>query len=293
MKRKPSPRPFLPADRLHRFLAGELISAFKAFRRRWRKCRSKPSEKAVHELRVECRRLLAELELLSALGLVTPVEGIRLATRKLLSALAKLRDAQVQRAYLKDRDLKLPDCAWLERGLRRAVLHQRRRVVDKLEDFAAPRRLREVRELARTVRLSRKEPQLVERDATLTMRTLDNSFRRVSALAAIADPKSPATLHAVRIAFKTFRYQVEFLAPLLGYVSDTHLRRLRSFQTVFGEFNDADAMAERIAQLRADHPKRKGLVALEKAVRKRGRPLLRRAVAAMGRLETLWPPPAA
>jgi CHAD domain-containing protein len=165
--------------------------------------------------------------------------------------------------------------------------------VDKLEDFAAPRRLREVRELARTVRLSRKEPQLVERDATLTMRTLDNSFRRVSALAAIADPKSPATLHAVRIAFKTFRYQVEFLAPLLGYVSDTHLRRLRSFQTVFGEFNDADAMAERIAQLRADHPKRKGLVALEKAVRKRGRPLLRRAVAAMGRLETLWPPPAA
>ena len=290
MKRAVSNRPVLPVNTVHPFLAKELQVAWKAFLRRWRKCRTKPSESAVHALRVEARRLLAELELLSGLGLDAEAGPLGQPIKKLLSALSKLRDVQVQRELLKAWKPEFADRSWLERELRRLARRQRRRVEDKLEDFPARRLAGDVRALAKAVRARGKTPIKRAQDAKLLILIVNRSFARVCALQRRVRVSEPATVHAVRVAFKAFRYQVEFLAPQLGLTEATYLERLRKFQSHLGNFNDADVWLARLDELLAEHPKRAGLVPLRRAVVAQAGRLLKRSVAELAKVATYWPP---
>lgn len=292
MKRAVSNPPVLPVNTVHPFLAKELQVAWKAFLRRWRKCRTKPSESAVHALRVEARRLLAELELLGGLGLDAEAGPLGQPIKKLLSALSKLRDVQVQRELLKDWKPKLADRSWLERELRRLARRQRRRVADKLEDFPARRLADAVRVLAKAVRARGKAPPQRTRDAKALLRVVNRSFARVGTLRRRVRVEEPATVHAVRVAFKAFRYQVEFLAPQLGLTEVAYLERLRKFQSHLGDFNDADVWAARLGELLAEHPKRTGLAPLRRAVAAQAQRLLKRSVAELAKVASYWPPPA-
>jgi CHAD domain-containing protein len=292
MKRAVSNRPVLPVNTVHPFLAKELQVAWKAFLRRWRKCRTKPSESAVHALRVEARRLLAELELLTGIGLEAEAGPLGQPIKKLLSALSKLRDVQVQRELLRAWKPEFADRSWLERELRRLARRQRGRVVDKLEDFPARRLAGDVRALAKAVRARRKAPHQRAKDARLLILVVNRSFARVDALRRLVRINEPATVHAVRVAFKAFRYQVEFLAPQLGLTEVAYLERLRKFQSHLGNFNDADVWLSRLDELLAEHPKRTGLVPLRRAVVAQARRLLKRSVAELDQVATYWPPPA-
>lgn len=293
MKPLPPARPVLPVEALHPFLGKELLGGWKDFRRRWRKCRSKPSESAVHALRVEARRLLAELELLTGLGLEPLASPIREPIRKLLSALSKLRDTQVQRELLKAWRAEFADRTWLERELRRLVRRQRRRVTERLEEFPAPELTAAVRALAKVVRSRGKEASVRSRDAKRMIQTVERSFARVQALQQGMRTEAPATFHAVRVAFKAFRYQVEFLAPQLGIADADYLDGLRQFQSHFGEFNDADVWGARLTQLQQEHPKRVGLAKLRRAVAAKAKRLLDRCVVQSRRVGAFWPPPSA
>lgn len=292
MKRAVSNRPVLPVNTVHPFLAQELLGTWKAFQRRWRKCRTKPSESAVHALRVEARRLLAELELLSGLGLDAEAGPLGQPIKKLLSALSKLRDVQVQRELLAGWNPDFADRSWLERELRRWARRQRRRVEDKLEEFPARRLAGDVRALAKAVRARGKTPIKRAQDAKLLILIINRSFGRVCALQRRVRVSEPATVHAVRVAFKAFRYQVEFLAPQLGLTEVAYLERLRKFQSHLGNFNDADVWAARLGELLAEHPKRTGLAPLRRAVVAQARRLLKRSVAELDQVATYWPPPA-
>ncbi len=293
MKRATTSRPVLPANTVHPFLAQELEGAWKSFLRRWRKCRTKPSEAAVHALRVEARRLLAERELLAGIGLDPEAGPIGPPVKKLLSALSKLRDLQVQRELLKAWKPKLADRSWLERELRRRARRQRRRVADKLEDFPARRLAGEVRALAKAVRTRGKVSASRTRDARRLIQVVNRSFARVRTLRRRVQPSEPATVHAVRVAFKAFRYQVEFLAPQLGLDGSTYLERLRAFQSHLGNFNDADVWAASVAELLGEHPKRTSLAPLQRALAARASRLLKRSVAELDQVAGYWPPPKA
>lgn len=277
---------------MHPFLGKELLGGWKDFRRRWRKCRSKPSESAVHALRVEARRLLAELELLTGLGLEALAGPIREPIRKLLSALSKLRDTQVQRELLEAWKAEFADRDWLERELRRLSRRQRKRVSDRLAEFPAPDLTAAVRTLAKAVRSRSKDASVRSRDAKRMILTVERSFARVQALQQGMRPEAPATFHAVRIAFKAFRYQVEFLAPQLGITEAAYLEGLRQFQSHFGDFNDADVWGARLVQLQQEHPKRVALAKLRRAVETKAKRLLERCVVQGRRVGTFWPPPA-
>lgn len=290
MKRAVSIRPVLPANTVHPFLGQELLGRWKAFQRRWRKCRTKPSESAVHALRVEARRLLAELELLTGIGLEAESGPLGQPIKKLLSALSKLRDVQVQRELLKAWKPEFADRSWLERELRRLARRQRRRVEDKLEEFPARRLAGEVRALVKTLRARGKTPLKRTQDAKSLMLVVNRSFARVGALRRRVRLDQPATVHAVRVAFKAFRYQVEFLAPQLGLTEATYLERLRKFQSYLGNFNDADVWAARLGELLAEHPKRTGLAPLRRAVVAQAGRLLKRSVAELAKVASYWPP---
>lgn len=291
MKHSKISRPILPPDALHPFLGKELLGAWKEFRRRWRKCRAKPSESAVHALRVDARRLLAELELLAGLGVEAPVAQLRLPIRKLLSTLSKLRDAQVHRELLKAWKAEFADRTWLERELRRMTRRHRRRAGETLDEFSAAKLGEAVRALAKVIREHGRNPAVQRQEARSLILIVERSFARVRSLQKRVVAADPATLHAVRVAFKAFRYQVAFLAPLLGITESAYFGRLRRFQERLGEFNDGELWARRLAQIHAAHPKRASLAKLRRAAEAKAKRLLKRCVMELEQVGTFWPPP--
>ena len=99
-------------------LAASLAGRVKAERRRYGKRlergRRKFSEKAVHDLRVETRRLLALLDVLIALHFPGPLKKIRKVFKKRLDAFDELRDTHVQLLLLKPLCQEFPEARELE-----------------------------------------------------------------------------------------------------------------------------------------------------------------------------------
>ena len=78
----------------------ELLSSFdtswKEFSQAWKKAKAKASEKSVHDLRVNTRRLIANLELTRALSQRDDIAKLQRHFKKVLKGIGPLRDLQVQ-----------------------------------------------------------------------------------------------------------------------------------------------------------------------------------------------------
>src|SRR5579862_1621836 len=66
------------------------------FSRAWKKTRHKASEKSVHDLRVNARRLIENLELAGALSRQKDAGKLKRRFKKFLKGMGALRDTQVQ-----------------------------------------------------------------------------------------------------------------------------------------------------------------------------------------------------
>jgi inorganic triphosphatase YgiF len=81
-------------------LGDSLNTQWRRYRKRLKRCQERFSEDAVHDVRVETRRLLSTIELL---GAFVPERNIRKARRALkrhLDTFSQLRDTQVQLTYV-------------------------------------------------------------------------------------------------------------------------------------------------------------------------------------------------
>src|ERR1051326_3826026 len=104
-------------------LAAHLAERVCVARRRYRKrlacCRRKISETAVHDLRIEMRRILALLDLLEQFHLPGGVRKPRKIFKKCLDAFDDLRDVQVQEKFLCPFWPRFPEAKELRKFLRR------------------------------------------------------------------------------------------------------------------------------------------------------------------------------
>jgi len=81
-------------------LCKALESQWRRYRKRLRQCQRRFSQEAVHDSRVETRRLLATVELLCAFIPERELKKARRALKKHLDAFDRLRDTQVQLTYV-------------------------------------------------------------------------------------------------------------------------------------------------------------------------------------------------
>jgi CHAD domain-containing protein len=56
-----------------------------------------------------------------------------------------------------------------------------------------------------------------------------------------------STIHRVRIAFKSLRYMIEIVHPLLANFPSDNLRRMHDYQSLMGEIQDVEIIMQALA----------------------------------------------
>jgi CHAD domain-containing protein len=235
-------------------LATHLAESVRAARRRYRKrltcCQEKFSEDAVHELRIETRRILALLDLLEGLHFPESLKKLRKTFKKRLDAFDDLRDTHVQLALLKPLWKQFPEAAELKKHLR------------KCEECLEPKLSKEIRS-TKNGRLNRRLKEIEKclcdwAAGKAAGRTgpaqglLIAAFRRVFALRRRIRRNKPETIHRTRVAFKRFRYTAELLQPLLPQYTGQLLARMKDFQGAAGDIQDVAVLIARLDKDIAD-----------------------------------------
>jgi CHAD domain-containing protein len=226
-------------------LAMSLAKRVKAMRQRYRKrlerCQRKFSEGAVHDLRIETRRLLAMLDLLRALRVPGPLRKIRKVFKKRLDAFDELRDTHVQLSLLRPLWRQFPEARGLDALFSRReerLINELRKGVHATKQARLERRLKSVE---KQLRASAGDMQrAAPRPAVLA--ALREAFDRVVALRQRIRPSRTATIHRTRVAFKRFRYMCELLHPYLPGVKAEDLRRMRDYQALMGNLQDSEVL---------------------------------------------------
>jgi len=217
---------------------------------RWEKpARRGEDVEAVHQMRVQTRRLRAALALFSSV-LRPPRRAGRARLRWLARALGRVRDLDVIVALLEDGHLAHLDgveAARLEDLL--AALKERRWRAQKR--LAASLDRRRYDRLKAALRDFARHPRFAGGGAPETMAgryltdVIHRQARRVSAHRGMTE-RAPeaADLHALRIAFKRLRYVLEFHAETCGIAFDEERRLTRLLQDCLGELHDHDVLLD-------------------------------------------------
>ena len=277
-----------PSDVL-RQLAAALPRQWGRYRRRLKQCRTKFFPAAVHDSRVETRRLLATLELLGAFIPGRELEKLRRALKEYLDMFDHLRDTQVQLGSVEPMQRAFPAAqqfrAWLRqrevrfiRDARRAVKRIKvRRVGKRIEAIAS--------ELRRQRKSNAPEPTF-----SIAQDAIRLAFARVGRLCRRVKAADPRTIHRTRIAFKRFRYMVDALSSLLPAVTEKHLQAMRSYQRMMGEIQDSKVLLAALDKFEEQVDNDPATQRLRAEFVRRHKQSVRVYVNAAPRLWLFWPP---
>ena len=241
-----------------RRLGVALSKDLRDFRRRLKVCRHRPDAEAIHQLRVQTRRMVVWCDLLG--GLDADHHQIREARRrlkKLLRSLARLRDLQVQVILLTSVPKRLePAARRLKRDLRNEEPHWDQRVKERLRRIR-PSRLSSLMlggETAATVVSAAIQAADPNGEAVVVGRWLMELQDAAETRLHDARGGSPGALHRFRIAVKHLRYGLEAVSGSFVGISATTLRRLRNLQGKLGAIQDFEVCRVRLETLTGRHP---------------------------------------
>lgn len=236
-KEYPSPSP------INQFLLEALDQRWKNYRAELKRCRTEFSNEAVHDLRSSARRMLAFIQLLNTISPRPRLQKLNRAFKDQLDEFDQLRDTQVILAELSETLQELPQLQEfyvylqdVEKGLLK-VLRKKLKVIDL---FDVSKRVRRIHESLKT-----------ESDSHLTLLTLqavDEAFLATKQRQNWITPAAATTIHRVRLAFKTFRYMVEIVHPLLNDFPPENLEQMHDYQSRMGEIQDIEVIMQTLAE---------------------------------------------
>jgi CHAD domain-containing protein len=272
-------------------LADSLHAQWRRYRKRLKQCQDRFSEEAVHDSRVETRRLLATVELLTAFLPEGDIKKARRALKHHLDTFDQLRDTQVQLVYVGQMTRAFPAARGFHNWLQRREARFTRESRKAIKSIETKRLGRRIAAFEKEIRRRRKSVSYT-RAFEMARREMDGAFARVAQLCRRVDAGDTATIHRTRVAFKRFRYMVEALSPLLPAVSDDHRRAMRGYQSMMGDIQDAEVLLAALdkfisSEKIAPEPARK----LRQELLRRRQWLVRVYLNAAGKLREFWPLP--
>jgi CHAD domain-containing protein len=270
-------------------LADSLQARWRRYRRRLKRCQDRFSEEAVHDSRVETRRLLATVELL---GAFIPEDNLRKARRTLkrhLDTFDQLRDTQVQLAYVEQLTKAFPAARAFRDWLRKresTFMRKTRKAIKRVKIKRLGRRIARFEEQLRRQRKRTPRP----RAFAAALRGMNQAFARVAGLCERVVAADTATIHRTRIAFKRFRYMVEALSPLLPAVNDEHRHAMRGYQSMMGDIQDVEVLLDALDEFTRGRRVGAGAARqLRGELIRRRQWLIRVFMNAAGKLRDFWP----
>jgi len=277
-----------PAPDVLRHLGDSLDAQWRRYRKRLKRCQEHFSEAAVHDSRVEARRLLATVELLCAFIPERDLRKARGALKDHLASFNRLRDTQVQLIYVEHLIRSFPAALEFREWLRQRearFIRESRKAVKQIKTRRLGKRISAFqRELEQ--RRSETKP---ERAFSMTQGAIRLAFARVARLCRRVTAADSETIHRTRIAFKRFRYMVAALAPLLPAVTDHHRQAMRGYQSMMGDIQDVEVLITTLDKfIKHGHDDRATQRMRAEFDRRRGQ-LIRVYLNAAGKLEQFWP----
>lgn len=224
--------------------AGQLL--LEALENSWRKylkelkrCRDEFSNEAVHDLRVATRRMMAVFQLLNSIAPRPRLQKVIRLLKEQLNEFDDLRDTQVILAEISETIQELPELQLFQKRQRRQENKLFRSVRKKIEKFST-------KELARRIRKTHEAMQAEEGENLVLdiLQAVDDAYMIAQQRLAYVDLSRTATIHRVRIAFKTFRYMVDVMYPLLNDFLETNLKYMHDYQSLMGEVQDAEVFLQ-------------------------------------------------
>jgi CHAD domain-containing protein len=231
--------------KLAEHLAESVQEARHRYRKRLARCQKKFSERAVHNLRTETRRILALLDLLDALRFGDSFAKLRKTFKKRLDAFDDLRDTHVQRGLLKPLWGKFPEAKTFKKHLRKCEKRLEREMSHHIRGAKSGRANRCLKDIEKRLRQYASNPP-AGGSAPKAQSLLGVAYRRVIVLRRQIRRSVPKTIHRMRVAFKRFRYTAELLQPFLPDFTPQCLERMRDFQDAAGDIQDVVVLLERI-----------------------------------------------
>jgi len=272
-------------------LGDSLNPQWRRYRKRLKRCQKRFSNDAVHDVRVETRRLLSTLELLGAFIPEPDIKKVRRALKRHLDIFDQLRDTQVQLGYVGRMAGAFPDVRefydWL-RDRKARLTRTTRKAVKRIQTKRLGRCLAA---FEKEIRLQRKQISR-ERAFAIVQRAINQAFARVAQHCRQVRADDTRTIHRTRIAFKHFRYMVEALAPLLPAVTEDHRRTLRGYQCMMGDIQDMEVLLAALDKfVQKEKVNARSARRLKKELVRWRRLLIEIYLNAAGRLRRFWPPP--
>jgi CHAD domain-containing protein len=225
----------------------DLLSSFddswKNFSDAWKKARTRSSEKSIHALRVSTRRMIATLELASALSKRPEISDLQRKFKKVLKSMGPLRDTQV----LLENLTKMQQGALIS-DFKKVLERRERRKIDGVRSNlkrGSKQRLtegvKEVRSEFSRLHDSRGKSE-IERSVERVLTLRRNEFLKAERRFHKSQPINDDLLHEMRIALKKLRYAVEAAQPVLGESAKRQSRDMHDFQTLIGESRDLEML---------------------------------------------------
>lgn len=221
------------------FLLNELEKAWRTYRSELKHCRDEFSNEAVHDLRVTARRLAALLRLLHSLAPRPRLQKTIRILKEQLDELDDLRDTQVILAEISEAIQDLPGLAAFQKRQRRQEDKLLRDVRKQVKRFSNKELARRIRRIHDSLENETEDDQTSE-----ILRAVDDAFLTAMQRLTAVDLARPSTIHGVRIAFRTFRYMVEMICPLLPDFPETNLKSMHDYQSLMGEVQDAEVFRQ-------------------------------------------------
>ena len=272
--------------------ASDLLSSFdkswKNFSGTWKRARAKASEKSIHDLRVNTRRLIATLELARSLSHRSDITKLQRRCKKILKSMGPLRDTQVlleNLGRLRGMTLISDFKKTLERRENREIdsIHSE---LKRSRKHDLSKRLEDVRSELTRVHESlgpRKIHQSIER----ALNSRRNEFLRAARKFQRAQPSNEDLLHEMRIALKKLRYALEAAQTQFGHSVHERLKQMQEFQQLMGDSRDLEMLRAELEKWADKRGKRIAMVPAVDCLQQERESLLKRIIESAGTLEAL------
>ncbi|WAR45666.1 CHAD domain-containing protein [Methylomonas rapida] len=215
-----------------------LDSLWTKYQKRLTDCHHRPTEEAVHKLRISTRRLLALIELLKTLSPHPSLQKLRKNLKTQLDAFDELRDTQVMLLEITAKQDSLPDLLPFFRQLQLneqwllAQTPARLQAIDQPKIHA--RFKKSHAHLSQTLGKAHLKPRILT--------VIDETYQAAMARYQAIDVAQPDTIHRLRIAVKKLRYMLEAGQALLPPLPEDHIEQLHAYLTRMGEFQDSSVL---------------------------------------------------